>query len=203
MLPMSKKTYGFTLIELLVVIAIIALLSSVVLAALSSARMKSRDARRKSDLQNIRIALELYYDAYGVYPPYRPSNTCVTPGRVDYSTSRCSTANWLTTDANFLKYIPIVPRDPVNDGAPSSGNDSPWWGAHSYAYTTSASGTNFDLVAELENSSDVDRCEIRKYLATIDHDGASPDNGTTAMCNATIGVAPWTLGYPQLLYYVK
>lgn len=58
---------GFTLIELLVVIAIISLLSSVVLASLNSARAKARDAKRMSDLHNIQLALEMYYDKYGTY----------------------------------------------------------------------------------------------------------------------------------------
>ncbi|PIT91375.1 hypothetical protein COU17_01105 [Candidatus Kaiserbacteria bacterium CG10_big_fil_rev_8_21_14_0_10_49_17] len=59
---------GFTLIELLVVIAIIGLLSSVVLASLNSARAKARDARRVSDLKQLQLALELYYDSNGSYP---------------------------------------------------------------------------------------------------------------------------------------
>jgi prepilin-type N-terminal cleavage/methylation domain-containing protein len=63
-----KKTRGFTLIELLVVIAIIGLLSSVILASLNSARIKGRDARRVSDLTQIQVALELYYDKYNYYP---------------------------------------------------------------------------------------------------------------------------------------
>ena len=62
----SKK--GFTLIELLVVISIIGLLSSVVLASLNTARAKSRDARRISDIRQIRNALELYKDSTGYYP---------------------------------------------------------------------------------------------------------------------------------------
>lgn len=59
---------GFTLIELLVVIAIIGMLSSVVLAALTTARAKSRDARRLSDLRTVQTALELYYNDNGHYP---------------------------------------------------------------------------------------------------------------------------------------
>ena len=59
---------GFTLIELLVVISIIALLSSVVFASLSVSRSKARDAKRISDVRQIRNALELYRNDYGSYP---------------------------------------------------------------------------------------------------------------------------------------
>ena len=47
----NKK--GFTLIELLVVIAIIGLLSTLAVIALGSARQKSRDAKRLSDLKQV------------------------------------------------------------------------------------------------------------------------------------------------------
>ncbi len=59
---------GFTLVELLVVIAIIGVLASVVLVSLNSARSKARDARRISDLHQISLALENYYDANNAYP---------------------------------------------------------------------------------------------------------------------------------------
>lgn len=69
---MRKKpnfSKGFTLIELLVVIAIIGLLSSVVLASLSTARMKANDAKRQVTLKQVSIALELYaLDNGGKYP---------------------------------------------------------------------------------------------------------------------------------------
>lgn len=54
---------GFTLIELLVVIAIIGILSSVVLASLSTARNKGADARVQSQLQAMRAQAELYSNA--------------------------------------------------------------------------------------------------------------------------------------------
>lgn len=63
-----KRTSGFTLIELLVVIAIIGILSSVVLASLNGARESSRDARRQTDLSQLRTALALYRDQQGNYP---------------------------------------------------------------------------------------------------------------------------------------
>jgi prepilin-type N-terminal cleavage/methylation domain-containing protein len=59
---LMNKTKGFTLIELLVVIAIIGILSSVVLASLSTARNKGADAAIKSGLNNMRAQAELYYD---------------------------------------------------------------------------------------------------------------------------------------------
>jgi prepilin-type N-terminal cleavage/methylation domain-containing protein len=59
----SKAKIGFTLIELLVVIAIIGVLASIVLASLNNARRKSRDARRITDIKQIQLAMELYFDA--------------------------------------------------------------------------------------------------------------------------------------------
>jgi len=54
------KRKGFTLIELLVVIAIIGILATFVVASFTGAQRKGRDARRKSDLDAIKKALELY-----------------------------------------------------------------------------------------------------------------------------------------------
>jgi prepilin-type N-terminal cleavage/methylation domain-containing protein len=62
------RTKGFTLIELLVVISIIGVLSSVVLVSLSTARAKSLDARRLSDMSSVRTALELYFSSNSSYP---------------------------------------------------------------------------------------------------------------------------------------
>ena len=64
-----NKQGGFTLIELLVVIAIIAILSTVVMAGLNSARQKGRDAKRISDIKSLQSALELFSDTCQGYPP--------------------------------------------------------------------------------------------------------------------------------------
>src|SRR3989338_3249960 len=63
MLKYFKKNKGFTLIELLVVIAIIAVLASIVLVSLNTARIKGRDARRVADIKSLQVALEMYYDS--------------------------------------------------------------------------------------------------------------------------------------------
>ena len=59
----SKK--GFTLIELLVVIAIIGILSAIVLASLSTARSKGKDATVQGQLSSARAQAEIYYGSNG------------------------------------------------------------------------------------------------------------------------------------------
>jgi prepilin-type N-terminal cleavage/methylation domain-containing protein len=63
-----KISKGFTLVELLVVIAIIGLLSTLAIVSLNNARQKARDSKRLSDMKQILLALELYYDANNRYP---------------------------------------------------------------------------------------------------------------------------------------
>ena len=63
-----KAILGFTLIELLVVIAIIGLLAAIGTASFSKAQEKGRDTRRKTDLDAIKKALELFkLDTVGQY----------------------------------------------------------------------------------------------------------------------------------------
>lgn len=63
------KERGFTLIELLVVVAVIGLLSAIILASFQTAREKSRDARRMSDMRNYQNALGMYSSGQsGIYP---------------------------------------------------------------------------------------------------------------------------------------
>ena len=92
------RNRGFTLIELLVVIAIIGILSSVVLASLNTAREKSRDAKRISDVKQLQLALEFYFDANGTYP---------------------STIDGAAGIANLVTpgYIAAIPTDPVGGAA--------------------------------------------------------------------------------------
>jgi prepilin-type N-terminal cleavage/methylation domain-containing protein len=99
---------GFTLIELLVVIAIIALLSSIVFASLNSARMKSRNARRLSEMSQIKLALEMYFDDFGYYPTDNDGGAC----NCDYSTLPTSAPDFLPSLQTA--YLPTVMLDPLN-----------------------------------------------------------------------------------------
>ena len=76
----QKGQKGFTLVELLVVIAIIGILATLVLLQLGTARAKARDTQRITAVNQMKSALEQYYDDNGSYP-------------ADF------------TDAKFLKYF--------------------------------------------------------------------------------------------------
>jgi len=94
----NKSSAGFTLIELLVVISIIGLLASTVLASLGSARATAKDARVKSDIKQIQIALELFRNNNNnLYPPPGPNSQVAE----------------LTGPANNIRpYINPIPNNP-------------------------------------------------------------------------------------------
>ncbi len=60
-----KSEGGFTLIEIIVAVAIVGFLASIIFASTKEARIRSRDARRREDLIQIRTALNIYYDRFG------------------------------------------------------------------------------------------------------------------------------------------
>jgi general secretion pathway protein G len=64
----NQSQKGFTLIELMVVISVIALLASMALIALQSARQKSRDAKRLGDMAQMNTGLALYFASNKGYP---------------------------------------------------------------------------------------------------------------------------------------
>ncbi|MDQ6632380.1 MAG: type II secretion system GspH family protein [Verrucomicrobiota bacterium] len=68
----SKTTFGFTLVELLVVIAIIAVLVSLLLPALSSAKEAGRKTACLSNLRQIGLAIQAYANDNNGKIPYGP-----------------------------------------------------------------------------------------------------------------------------------
>jgi len=104
---------GFTLVEMIIVIAIIGILSGIGLVHYGNVRGMARDARRKSDLAYIRLALAMYFDDNSKYPA-TISNGGKGP---DLSTDK-PTGSIFSTDSNPLypTYMSGVFVDPINNG---------------------------------------------------------------------------------------
>jgi general secretion pathway protein G len=128
---MRKKQNGFTLIELLVTISIIAVLTTLLMANFIGVRQRGRDGQRKSNLYQLRSALELYRTDHGSYPTTLA--TCGTGASLNYTDP--NPPNTVTT------YMQTIPCDPLT-GSP-------------FKYTSD--GTTYSLVACLENQQDADK----------------------------------------------
>ncbi|SRR5258708_31288900 len=89
---------GFTLIEMIVVIAVLGILATIVLISINpiAQLQKSNDARRKTDLESIQRALELYYQDNGTYP--------ISTG------DKIKGINW---GSAWQPYIATLPSDPL------------------------------------------------------------------------------------------
>ncbi|HEY4495878.1 MAG TPA: prepilin-type N-terminal cleavage/methylation domain-containing protein [Candidatus Paceibacterota bacterium] len=157
----SCQKKGFTLIELLVVMSIISLLSSVVFSSLNNIRMKARDARRVSDLRQIRNALELYFDKYGYYPQSNCGWDC---NNYRYSNS---VSSWNSLATDLAEFISALPVDPIN-------SDCPPWTINCYSYTYGNVGKTtyahqYDLTAQLEDTNNPNRCAVRNWRFYFDN----------------------------------
>lgn len=127
-----KTTKGFTLIELLVVIAIIAVLSGLVVVNLAGVRERARDTQRKTELNEVKKALRLYYNDNNRYP--------------------ASLTTWGDAfTSGGMTYMKQLPSDPLYD---ADDPDSP---QYAYYQSSCSGGTNdYRLVVALENSGDPD-----------------------------------------------
>lgn len=135
---------GFTLVELVIVIAVIGVLATslIVLVNPISQLQKSRDATRKSDLSQIRSALELYRADIGSYPL---QTTVTDPPSGQFSPEgniNCGAVPFKGSGSNT--YMRKIPCDPLPEG-----------GVPKYRYESESS--SYNLWACLENINDKDR----------------------------------------------
>lgn len=96
---MSK---GFTLIEVLVAATIIAVLVSIGVVSYGSVNKRSRDAKRKGDVEQLRSALEMYRADNGNYPNI---------GSGSWANASGLGAVLVST------YLPVIPSDPKSTQA--------------------------------------------------------------------------------------
>lgn len=139
-----KSLSGFTLLELLIVIAIIALLMTVGVILLGTARERARDAKRLSDLDHIRVALEQYFYNNNKYPQ---APTAIELGTTGYRVLCAGSVTGFTDtreSCGGTVYLEPIPRAPEPGPAAVAG----------YQYVSLAPFSTYRVTAALEGSLD-------------------------------------------------
>jgi prepilin-type N-terminal cleavage/methylation domain-containing protein len=93
----TKNKDGFSMIELLTAVAIIAVLILTFMFLLRNQKVKGNDARRKADLENIKIYFEDYFNDNDCYPADTILDVC--------------------GDESFQPYLKEIPCDPMSGEA--------------------------------------------------------------------------------------
>ncbi len=170
----SNIARGFTLVELLVVIAIISILATLLLLQLGSARAKARDVKRIADINQVRSAIEQYFDQNGFYPATEALGSLLAP-----------------------TYLTNLPVDPLA-GACAAGYSGAVVGAaqcYGYAWSAATNPTKYHIWAELEQpnknalSADTD-------INSTGWSGATAV-GTAEACTSTANDCIFDLGQSQ------
>ncbi len=129
---------GFTLIELLIVIVIIGILAAVVTTNFVAARSRAQDSQKKSNLQQLKIALRSYYVNHKSFPA--STNGLTLFGCGANGTSQCGDS---FTEGN-IEYMSKFAK---------SGN------FYEFRYYTCNGTDDFRIKVSLNNSSDPDIAE--------------------------------------------
>ena len=90
-----KNEKGFTFIELLVSVTIVAVMMSVAVVSYANVNQRSRDSKRRADLETIRSALEICRANTGTYPASITTNIICSDGAIT---------------------LTATPADPINSG---------------------------------------------------------------------------------------
>ena len=166
---------GATLFELLIVVAILAVIAGITVSGLGRYQKNARDAKRKSDLKEVKTALELFRKDCGFYPTDKinisttakcgelePPQPCPGKGLLPlYPDDVCIdvSTKTLLSAVNFLPvlvqmgYLKKELLDPINTcpnscSAPDAAKD------FMYVYYTWDYGKRYCLMTMLENKND-------------------------------------------------
>lgn len=126
----NKRQKGFTLIELLVVITIMGVLTVITVSSFRGTQVKSRDARRKNDLESINKAVNMYYNDNNLFPDAN-FNTLLGSGG-EFKTS---------VGGNNIIYMKELPKEKSSS-------------VESYVYEVSSTRKSFKVFTNLENTDD-------------------------------------------------
>jgi type II secretory pathway pseudopilin PulG len=112
---MCPKQRGVSTLELVVVIVIILILALVSFFALNDQQAKARDAKRISDIKELRVALAIYFNNMGEFPVVEQQITIGNPDR----SKLCSKDEGGFVPASAIcnpetTFMASIPTDPIN-----------------------------------------------------------------------------------------
>jgi general secretion pathway protein G len=175
------KGNGYSLMEVLVALAIVAILAAVMLTNYSTTSKKTRDGRRKADLDVIRVALESYKVDVGIYPDGNPPRYEV-PSSIIYDDG----------EGHVSTYLKQAPKDPLY---PNSN--------YYYCYVPAANKQSYKVSAVFETEQS--ECPgVPTWTPTPTPEGWVPPSGPTMTPTPTptLTITPTpTIGVPCLPAY--
>jgi prepilin-type N-terminal cleavage/methylation domain-containing protein len=176
-----RNQKGFTLIELLIVMAIIGTLVTIVIVAVDPVRQirNSQDAKRRSDLQALKTALQIFYNDHGYYPT---TASFGAPGKCWYNSAGSNgtfAADCSGAGTNTI-YIRSVPSDPSSSSL-------------AYGYVANPSGCDnsssictgyvVGAILALPPNNDDNKSIIACTQIVVPKAGGGTANATTEACN--------------------
>ena len=158
----KRNVSGFTLIELLVVIAIIAILSAILIPAVTNALETARMAHCSSNLRQYGIALQMFLnDSEGLFPREGAAGAYLVPMQPDA---------WFNVLPGYLDQENLIERRRDSEiGMPRPGDGSIW-------SCVSVSGAD---VAAAGAMSPLEPFMCYSYNLWIDHNGRKNEIPTT------------------------
>lgn len=162
----ENNKHGFTLIEVLIVIGILGVLASLVSGNLMNSMKRGRDAKRKEDLQQIKNALEMYYEDNKQYP------------------GSLSFGNQLTHPKISKTYMQKIPKDPLAEYT------------YQYKSISIGTGTSnaYNIYSQLENKEDAGPGSVKAVSPNVAIDGGYNSTDCcsgSANCYCRFGVASY------------
>ncbi len=154
-----KNKKGFTLVELVLVMGMIGLLigGGLMLSNPNKKKQEARDAQRLANISAIDGAINEYKLDKGRFPDNEGAvRKSSTPTAGDTDTISKSSFGWISAD--FSKYLPALPVDPLNDAT--------------YFYTYKCTGGSYELNATLEIPGDESRLDEgdNQYVYEVGND---------------------------------
>ncbi len=89
-IPMRRASpRGFTIVELLIVMGIIALLVSILVPSLSTARKRVKEGITRTEISALATAMHAYFSDWGEYPPDLTDDSPTPPAEQNLNSRQC------------------------------------------------------------------------------------------------------------------